>query len=80
MLTTSVSVNSYELRSVDLKDLVLVVSSIPSDSYTLLSFFLEFPESVGKDLVMHSFRVMCSQVSVFNLSGCGTPHLFPFAI
>ena len=54
------SVSSYELCLVDLADLVLVVSSIPSGSHTSASFSVGFPQLWGKELMEASHSELCA--------------------
>lgn len=75
VLATSLSVSSYEFRSVDLKDLGLLVSSNHFDCYTLLCLFPQSSLSLGRDLVRHPLeyyvlRSMCLICPAVGLQVC----------
>ena len=75
VISASVSLTSYELCSVALEDLVLLVSSILSDSYTLSVFLLQGSLSIeGRDLTYTSQLELCvpSSLSHCIMSECGS--------
>jgi hypothetical protein len=76
VLAASVSVSSYEPCLVDSEGSVLIVFSIPSDSYHLSTFSSSgFPEHRGERFDEElRFRFALQM-----LSCCGTLHLFPSA-